>query len=127
MTAILNATRSTFVAATATSTTTLAFSLTTSATTTALSTGATVALIASTSASTAVVITTKVVLALAVLLNFRLVNGWLVSDIGSIARLFAQSDLKHGDDTCKLKMVKAFLKWLVLIYDSDVADRIELV
>ena len=65
--------------------------------------------------------------ALAVFLDFVLRDGRLVAKIILVEWRDAQFDLKHGHDSCELKVVKSFFKGLVLVVDGDVGDLVDLV
>ena len=67
-------------------------------------------------------------LALVVLLDFALSDGWLVPDVALVDVVaLGESDLEHGHDSGELEVVEAFIEWLVLVDDGDVADLVDLV
>ena len=100
---------------------------TASTATTTLASVAPIALVAATTAPPAVVIIAVIVLALTVLLDFRLVNGRLVADVVGVTGLLAERDLEHGHNPGELEMVKTLLERLVLIHNRDVVDLVQLV
>lgn len=66
--------------------------------------------------------------ALVVLLDLALGDGWLVPDVALVDVVaLGESDLEHGDDPGELEVVEAFVEWLVLVDDGDVADLVDLV
>jgi hypothetical protein len=60
-------------------------------------------------------------------LDFTFVNGLLVPDVFRIELFLAQDNFEHGDHPGELEVVKAFLEWLILVDDCDVADLVQLV
>ena len=60
-------------------------------------------------------------------LNFTFGDWWLVANISGIEGLFAKLDFEHGNNSSEGKVIKAFLKGLVFVKDSDVGDLVDLV
>jgi len=59
-------------------------------------------------------------------LDFTLVDGNLVSNIGGVQFLLGERDLKDGHNARELKLIEAFFKWLILVNDGDVRDAVHL-
>lgn len=110
---------SAFVSAAGASTSTEAWSEATSSASTSVASSASIAALVSPLSES---------LALVVLLDFALGDWWLVADVALVDVVaLGESDLEHGHDSGELEVVKAFVEWLVLVDDGDVADLVDLV
>ena len=60
-------------------------------------------------------------------MNLALINWSLVADVIWVKFGLTEDNFEHGHDTGEFKVIKTFLKWLILIDNGDVTDLVVLV